>query len=116
MSGGKITQHGPASTILSTLSAGTNVTHYKDCIILPGFIDAHVHYPQTQMIAAFGRKLLDWLNEYTFPTELSFADASHARKVAQFYLRENLRNGITTAMVYCTVHAHSADVFFEESE
>jgi len=116
MADGKITQHGPADSILPALSAGVRVEHYHNCLVLPGFIDAHVHYPQTQIIASFGHKLLDWLNHYTFPAEQSFADPAHARRIAEFYLRENLRNGITTAMVYGTVHPHSVDVFFEESE
>jgi len=116
MRDGLIAHHGPADVILPTLSADVRTTHYKDCIILPGFIDAHAHYPQTQIIGSFGKQLLDWLNDYTFPAEQSFEDRDHARQVAQVYLRENLRNGITTAMVYCTVHPHSADIFFEESE
>ena len=82
MRDGLITQHGLASSILATLP-GTSVTHYKDCIVLPGFIDAHVHYPQTQMIGSFGRQLLEWLHDYTFPAEQSFADA-HPAKVRPY--------------------------------
>ena len=68
------------------------------------------------MIAAYGAQLLDWLNKYTFPTELKFADKEYARDVARVFLRENLRNGITTSCVYCTVHPQSVDALFEEAE
>jgi len=91
------------------------ITHYPTGIICPGFVDGHVHYPQTQMIGAFGLHLLDWLNEYTFVAEQAFADAEHAREVAQLFLRELLRAGTTTAAVYCTVHPQSVDAFFEAS-
>jgi len=94
---------------------GMPVTHYPDSLILPGFIDAHVHYPQTGMIAAFGEHLLAWLERYTFISEQQFADRAHAEKVAGVFVRELLRNGTTTAAVYCTVHPQSVDAFFAES-
>ena len=68
------------------------------------------------MIAAYGAQLLDWLNKYTFPTELKYADKEFARAVAKVFLRENLRNGITRGCVYCTVHPQSVDALFEEAE
>jgi guanine deaminase len=92
------------------------VHHYPDGIIGPGFIDAHVHYPQLEMTGAFGETLLDWLQRYTYPTEARFADAAHAARVASLFLRELLRAGTTTAAVYCTVHEHSADALFAEAE
>ncbi|EHL96687.1 guanine deaminase [Acetobacteraceae bacterium AT-5844] len=91
------------------------VVHYPDAILCPGFIDCHVHYPQTQMIGAYGAQLLDWLNRYTFPTEEQFADPAHAAEVARLFLAELLRNGTTTAAVYCTVHPQSVEAFFTES-
>ncbi len=92
------------------------MTRYgSDSLILPGFIDAHVHYPQLQMIGAGGHALIDWLNAYAFPAEQQFADADHAREVARIFLRELLRVGTTTAAVYCTVFPQSVDAFFEES-
>ncbi len=97
------------------VARGLDVVHYPDGIICAGFIDAHVHYPQTQMIGAFGNKLLDWLNDYTFVAEQQFADAAHAEQVAAVFLRELLRAGTTTAAVYCTVHPQSVDAFFAES-
>ncbi|HEY8611937.1 MAG TPA: guanine deaminase [Roseomonas sp.] len=91
------------------------VHHHPDCIIGPGFVDAHVHYPQMEMAGAFGETLLDWLQRYTYPTEARFADAAHAARVASLFLRELLRAGTTTAAVYCTVHEHSADALFAEA-
>jgi guanine deaminase len=91
------------------------VSHFPDALILPGFIDAHVHYAQTEMIASFGEHLLEWLDTYTYVTEQKFSDKAHASKVAHVFLRELLRAGTTTAAVYCTVHPQSVDAFFEES-
>lgn len=76
----------------------------------------HVHYPQTQVIGAYGKQLIDWLDKFAFVAEQQFARKDHARSVAQVFLRECLRAGTTTAMVYCTVHPESVDAFFEESE
>ncbi len=81
-----------------------------------GFIDSHVHFPQTPMIGAAGGQLLDWLNTYTFPTEQKFSNKDFARAVAKIFLHENLRNGITTACVYATVFPQSVDALFEEAE
>lgn len=89
------------------------ITHYPDSLILPGFIDTHVHYPQTQMIGAYGAQLIDWLNEYTFVTEQQFTEPAHARAVSRLFLDECLRAGTTTALVYCTVHPESVEAFFE---
>ncbi|MFT3973999.1 MAG: guanine deaminase [Amaricoccus sp.] len=97
-------------------AAGLDVTHYPTGIIAPGFIDAHVHYPQTQMIGAFGEGLLEWLEKYTFVAEQDFANRVHAEEVAAVFLRELLRGGTTTAAVYCTVHPQSVEAFFAESE
>jgi len=113
MAGGLITAFGAYADLKTTLKPGIEVTTYTDALILPGFIDLHVHYPQTQIIGAYGKQLIDWLNRYTFVAEQQFADIDHARVVAQFFLDECLRVGTTTAMVYGTVHAHSVEVFFE---
>ena len=92
---------------------GVTVHDYRGKLILPGFIDAHVHYPQTDMVASPGEALLGWLERYTFPAERAFADPQHARDTAAFFLDELLRNGTTTAAVFPTVHAHSVDALFE---
>ena len=113
---GRIAQVGEAKTLLGKLPKGLAVDHYADDLILPGFIDPHIHYPQTQVIASYGAQLLDWLERYAFPEELKFADPDHAAQVAAFFLDELLRNGTTTAAVYCTVHEASVEAFFAESE
>lgn len=117
MANGKITHAGPADEVAPKLPPGTEVREFgADALISAGFVDTHVHFPQTPMIASYGAQLLDWLERYTFPTELKFADPDYARRVAQIFLQECLRNGITTSCVYCTVHPHSVDALFEEAE
>jgi guanine deaminase len=91
------------------------ITTYDDKLILPGFIDTHLHFPQTEMIAAYGTQLLEWLEKYTFPTESKFKNRAYAQSVASFFIHELLRNGTTTAVVLATVHPESVDAFFEES-
>ncbi len=113
---GRIAQVGEAKGLLGKLPKGLPVDHYPDDLILPGFIDPHIHYPQTQVIASYGAQLLDWLERYAFVEELKFADPRHADRVAVFFLDELLRNGTTTAAVYCSVHAASVEAFFAESE
>lgn len=115
MQNGRITAFGAYASTREQLPAGTPVTMYENALILPGFIDTHVHYPQTQIIGAGGRQLIDWLNDYTFVAEQQFADPAHARDVARVFLRECVRAGTTSAMVYCTVHPQSVDAFFEEA-
>ena len=117
MAAGKITHFGPASEVRSQLPAGTSVKENgKDTLMLAGFIDSHVHFPQTPMIAAYGEQLLDWLNKYAFPTEQKYADKEFAREVAKVFLQESLRNGITSGCIYCTVYPQSVDALFEEAE
>ncbi|MCF6804097.1 guanine deaminase [Stutzerimonas stutzeri] len=113
---GKVAQIGNAADLLPSLAAGTEVTEYPDALITPGFVDTHIHYPQTGMIASYGEQLLDWLNTYTFPTERAFGDAAHASEVAEVFLKELLRNGTTTALVFGSVHKESVDAFFEACE
>ncbi len=114
---GVITHFAPADLIAESLPAGIEVVNCgADALISAGFIDSHVHFPQTPMIASYGEQLLSWLNAYTFPMEQRFSDAAFARSVARVFLRECLRNGITTSCVYGTVHPQSVDVLFEEAE
>jgi guanine deaminase len=91
------------------------ITAYPGMLILPGFIDTHIHFPQTEMIAAYGEQLLQWLNQYTFPTERQFKDKAYARQVATVFVNELLRNGTTTALVFAAVYPESVDAFFEVS-
>ncbi|MDB5569363.1 MAG: guanine deaminase [Hyphomicrobiales bacterium] len=114
---GVVTHFGPAADVLAQLPPDLPVRRYgPDALICAGFLDSHVHYPQVPMIGAFGAQLLDWLNAHTFPAERRFADKAYARTVAKAFLRESLRNGVTTSCVYCTVHPHSVDALFEEAE
>lgn len=115
LEGNKIIDIGPASEVKTRLNDDTQIETYTNCIVMPGFIDSHVHYPQTQMIAAYGEQLLEWLNTYTFPVEQQFGNKEYARKIADFFLREQLRSGTTTVASYCTVHPESVDAFFEAS-
>lgn len=82
-------------------------------LIVPGFVDTHVHYPQMDRIASYGEQLLDWLALHIFPAEKAFADRAHADAVAAAFLAELLRNGTTSALVFPTVHEHSVDALFE---
>ncbi|MES2262429.1 MAG: guanine deaminase [Pseudomonadota bacterium] len=111
---GKVKAVGPASTVLSA-NPYAQVVDYSGKLIMPGFIDSHVHYPQTEMIGSFGEQLLEWLDTYTFPTEKQFADKVYAKKIAKTFLNELARNGTTTALVFGTVHPQSVDALFEEA-
>jgi guanine deaminase len=82
-------------------------------LIVPGFVDTHIHYPQTECIASHGEQLLHWLERHIFPAEAAFADRGHSDRVAAFFLDELLRNGTTSALVFATVHADSVDALFE---
>ncbi len=112
---GQVAKVGHAADLLPSLK-GVEITEYRDALITPGFIDTHIHYPQTGMIASYGEQLLDWLNTYTFPTERQFEDKAHAADVAGIFLKELLRNGTTTALVFGSVHKQSVDAFFEAAE
>ncbi|WP_299187681.1 guanine deaminase [uncultured Psychrobacter sp.] len=117
---GHVVDYGSNETILANYAqtndqAPVEVHDYRDKLIMPGFIDTHVHYPQIDMIAAYGEQLLDWLNNYTFVTEANFADPKVAHDTAQFFLEQLLANGTTSAMVFSTSHPESAEAFFTES-
>ncbi len=115
MGGGLVVDFGAAADVLLRLSPGTKVTAYAESLIMAGFIDAHVHYPQTGIIASPAEHLMDWLDRHTYVAEQRFSDRDHARGAAQVFIREALRAGTTTAAVFCTVHPESVDAFFEEA-
>ncbi len=114
--GGVIRAVGPAEAILPTPPAGAEIIDHRPHLIMPGFIDAHLHMPQTQVIASYGAQLMDWLNRYTFVEEQRLAQQGHPEKLATFLLDELLANGTTTAVIYCSVHPQSAEALFAESE
>ena len=113
---GHVVAAGAYAALSSRLAAGTQVQDMRDKLIVPGFIDTHIHYPQTDMIASPAPGLLPWLDTYTFPTERRFSDPAYAQDTARFFVEELLACGTTTALVYCTVHKESADALFTESE
>lgn len=113
---GRVARVGPAEAVLPTLPTGLPVADLRPALLVPGFVDTHIHYPQTDVIASYGTQLLHWLERYTYPAERRFDDAAHARDVSEFFLDELLRNGTTTALVFGTVHRRSVDVFFEAAQ
>ena len=110
---GHVAAFGAYTDIAPTLPAGTPVTAFPGKLVTPGFVDAHIHYPQTDVVAAWGSQLLHWLDTHTFPAEQAFADRAHADEAAAFFLDELLRNGTTSALVFGTVHKTSVDALFE---
>jgi len=109
---GRIVCSGPWPEVYAKAPAGTPCADHRGSLIVPGFVDSHVHYPQTDVIASPGHGLLDWLERYTFPAERHFSDAAWATEAAEFFCDELLRNGTTTALVFGTVHPQSVEAFF----
>jgi len=109
---GLVKEVGQASELLTSLPKNQTITHYQHSLMMPGFVDTHVHYPQTEMIASYGEQLLTWLENYTYPTEKQFSDEEYGKKVAEFFLEQILAAGTTTALVFGTVHKQSVDAFF----
>ena len=118
---GQIVDYGSSETILAEYGQDqegqipVQIHDYKNKLIMPGFIDTHVHYPHIDMMVAFGEQLLDWLNNYTFVTEATFNDPSVAQDTAKFFLNQLLANGTTSALVFSTSHPQSVEAFFAES-
>ncbi|WP_293737884.1 guanine deaminase [uncultured Acinetobacter sp.] len=113
---GKIRWFGTWNDAQDHLPANVDIQHYPEQLIIPGMIDTHIHFPQTEMVGAYGEQLLSWLNTYTFPTEIQFKDKTYASEIAKFFVNELLKNGTTTALVFCTVHPESVDALFEAAE
>lgn len=100
---------------LAAQHAAVPTTDLRPCILAPGFIDLHVHYPQLDVIGSPAEGLLPWLERYTFPAESRFADPAHAAAVAPFFLDELARNGVTTALVFASSHPASVEALFTEA-
>lgn len=113
---GKIRWFGTWEDAQDHLPANVEIQHYPEQLIIPGMIDTHIHFPQTEMVGAYGEQLLSWLNTYTFPTEIQFKDKTYASEIAKFFVNELLKNGTTTALVFCTVHPESVDALFEAAQ
>lgn len=103
-------------TRLPKAYAGLTVDDYGDCLILPGLIDPHIHFPQYRILAAPGKDLLDWLNRFTFPEEARYRSRSHAAKAAELFLDRLAANGTTSTMAFCSVHKTCADALFSAAE
>jgi guanine deaminase len=112
---GRIVAAGSYADVSAKAGKGAKRIDHRPHLILPGFIDAHVHFPQMGVIASYGTELLDWLNKYTFPEETKFRNAQHGRRIARLFLDEMVRQGTTTVAAYCSVHKQSAEAFFAES-
>jgi len=112
---GVIQETGPADD-LRARHPQAKITDHKNGLIMAGFVDAHVHYPQTAIIASWGKRLIDWLNHYTFPEEMRFYDPAYAAEIAGRYLDLTLANGTTTVVSYCTIHPASVDAFFDAAQ
>ncbi|TKC91574.1 guanine deaminase [Trinickia terrae] len=112
---GRVAAAGAHAALAGRITPDTEVQDLRGKVIVPGFIDTHIHYPQTDMIASPAPGLLPWLETYTFPTERRFADPEYAADTANFFCDELLASGTTTALVYCTVHKSSADALFTAS-
>jgi guanine deaminase len=112
---GTIKEVGDYKTLQTNYST-IPITAYTGKLIMPGLIDMHIHFPQTEMIWSYGKQLLDWLNDYTFPIERKFANKAYADRVADIFLNELVRNGTTTAVVLAAVFPASVDAFFEAAE
>ena len=91
-------------------------TDHRPHLIMAGFIDPHIHFPQVQVIASWGAQLLDWLNTYTFPSEARFSDPEHAALMAEAFLDLLLSHGTTSALAFCSVHPQSADALFAAAQ
>ncbi len=112
---GYIAGCGSSADMLDQLPSDVAVIKHPNALIVPGFIDTHVHYPQYNVLAAYGTQLLEWLETYTFPEERKFADPTYARLIADQFLDELIGNGTTTALVFGTTHPQSVDAFFNAS-
>jgi guanine deaminase len=113
--GGLITQIGSRDEMVAAHPQAKHHAH-KNKLICPGFIDAHVHYPQTAMIASWGKRLIDWLNTYTFPEEMRFANPDYAREISARYLDLTAAHGTTSMASFCTIHTASVEALFSEAQ
>jgi guanine deaminase len=112
---GKVVDLQAASSLAAAGFDLSRCEHLPESLIIPGLIDTHIHSPQIDVIGSYGKQLLDWLNDYTFPAEAKLADVDYARRVAEEFIQQLLSNGTTTAMVFTTSHEHAAEAVFESA-
>ncbi|MEO0793758.1 MAG: guanine deaminase [Verrucomicrobiota bacterium] len=112
---GLIIEFGPYNE-LSAKHADTPTTHIQDRLILPGFIDGHIHFPQVRVPGAYGNQLLDWLQNWIFPEEIKYKDRAYAEEAAEHFYEAVLSGGTTTFQAFTTSSPVSADVLFEGAE
>ena len=115
LNGGLIAEIG-AADVLAKAHPDARRIDYGDKIISAGFVDSHNHYTQTGIIASWGKRLIDWLNTYTFPEEMRFGDAGYAAEISARYLDLLIDNGITSAAAFCTIHPESVDALFTAAQ
>ncbi len=113
---GLVAAVGAAPDVLAAAAPGAEVVDHRPHLLMPGFIDTHIHMPQAQIIASWGAQLLDWLNTYTFPAESRFSDPEHAARIADAFFDLLLAHGTTTAVAYCSSHPTSVDAYFAAAE
>jgi guanine deaminase len=113
---GRIQWFGEWSAGKDKIPAGCDLHHHPGKLIVPGFIDCHLHFPQTEIMGAYGGQLLQWLENYAFPAEKKFSDAAHAIEMADVFMDQLLRNGTTTASVFCSVHPQSVEALFDAAK
>lgn len=112
---GRIVAHGDGA-VLAAAHTGAKIVDCGDKLIVPGFVDTHVHFPQIDVIGSHGAQLLGWLEKYTYPEEARFADPAYAAAAAERFVTELLSNGTTACAVYGSVHAASAEALFAACE
>jgi len=112
---GRISAAGAYADVKFKSPIGVEVIDHRPHLLMAGFIDPHIHFPQMQVTASYAANLLEWLNTYTFVEEQRFADAAHSARFAKLFFDELLRQGTTTAASYCSVHKGSADAYFAEA-
>ncbi|WP_233270507.1 guanine deaminase [Chachezhania sediminis] len=115
VTGGRIAALGALDALTARFPGAAQVDHGQK-LVMAGFIDAHAHYPQTGIIASWGKRLIDWLNSYTFPEEMRFGDPAYAAGIAALHLDLTARNGTTTICTFCTIHPESVDAYFAEAQ
>ncbi len=116
LEGDRVVRAGAAGELLPGLDERDNLHEHPGRLIVPGFVDTHIHYPQAEVIGSYGTRLLDWLERYTFPAEARYVDYDYALARAHAFCDELLRNGTTSALVFCTVHAQSVEAFFAAAQ